>query len=277
MHKPALTFAVLVALIVATNSAIGQSDKAGCIPLRNGAFFYYPKNSHDKYVSKRDGAYQNEKNLHTGDTAVYKVEWLSDCKYSLKLISCSVKMSAGEKDFWENHKLVYDITSVAKNYYTFNGYADKSSNLVLGTDTMWMTEKINTTSNELIEPVKNETALKKSHFTDTSKYAVLYLYRTGKFAASQVDMLVYFDNNLICDSKNNSAFIFKILKEGNFELSSVSNMNKKSAVLPLSIKFGQKYYVNSSAKFTVNMSSTYIPTLKLVDAEKGAEEFQNAY
>ena len=119
--------------------------------------------------------------------------------------------------------------------------------------------------------------LKKAHFSDTSKYAVLYLYRTGKFAASQVDMITYFDNNLICDSKNGSSFIFKILKEGNFELSSVSNMNKKSAVLPLSIKFGQKYYVNSSAKFTVNMLSTYVPILKLVDPKQGEDEFLSAY
>ena len=59
--------------------------------------------------------------------------------------------------------------------------------------------------------------------------------------------------------------------------SAKTNSFKKSAVLPLSIQFGQKYYVNSSAKFTVNMLSTYVPILKLVDAEKGAEEFQNAY
>src|SRR5258707_490104 len=110
--------------------------------------------------------------MHTAKRKM-RLLYMAACYTRNLKIDCA-KMSAGEKDFWENHKLVYDITGVAKNYYTFNGYADKSSNLVLVTDTMWMTEKINIISNELIQPVKNETALKKSHFTDTSKYAVLY-------------------------------------------------------------------------------------------------------
>lgn len=277
MHKPKLIFLLFLTFIFVINSAFCQSNKTECISVKNGIFFSYPKNSNDKYVCKREGTYQHEKNLVTGDTTVYKVDWINDCEYVLKFITSNAKMSAAEKDFWDKHKLVYTIIRVAENYYTFNGYADKSSNLVLVTDTMWLNEKINQVSNQLIQQVKNETVLKKSHFSDTSQYAVLCLYRTGKFAASQVDMLVYFDNNLICDSKNGSAFIFKILKEGSFQLSSVSNMNKKSFELPLNIKFGQKYYVNASAKFAVNLNSTYVPVLKLIDADKGAEEFQNAY
>ena len=277
MHNTELKILFFLNFIFAANSTFCQGNKADCSSVKNGIFFSYPKNSADKYVSKREGLYQNEKNLLTGDSTVYKVEWIDNCKYTLKLLTSSGKMTAAEKDFWENHKLVYTITGIDKNYYTYNGYADKSSNLLLTTDTMWLNEKINYLSNELIQPLKNETILKKSHFTDTSKYAVLYLYRAGKFAASQVDMLTYFDDNLICDSRSGSAFIFKILKEGNFKLLSVSNMNKKFTELPLSIKFGQKYYVNSSAKFTINMSSLYTPALKLVDADKGAEEFQTAY
>lgn len=60
-------------------------------------------------------------------------------------------------------------------------------------------------------------------------------------------------------------------------MTSVSNMNKKSVTIPLSIKYGQKYYVNSSAKFAMNMSSVYIPVFKLVDSKQGKKEFESVY
>jgi hypothetical protein len=266
-------FCICITFLLSAVAAKAQD----CEGLKNGTFYSYPKNSAKSYLIKRNGDYQYEKDIGNGDSIVYKIEWLNNCKYSLKFISTNVKLTDEESAFWEKHNLLYEITGSTSNYYTYKGYLDKSSNLTIQLDTMWLTQKSNIASNELIEPIKNEMVLKKAHFTDTSNYAVLYLYRTGKFAASQVDMITYFDNNLICDSKNGSSFIFKIFKEGNFDLSSVSNMNKKSAVLPLDIKFGHKYYVNSSARFTVNMLSVYIPILKLVDTDKGAEEFQNAY
>lgn len=268
---------LLITLAFVTVTLNAQNQKADCSALKGGIFYSYPKNSADKYLTKREGEYQYERNLYTGDTMVYKIEWLSGCKYALRFVSTNAKLTADEKDFWQGHKLVYDIITVTEDYYTFKGYIDKTSNLPISTDTMWIKEKPVAISNELIQPVKSEMALKKAHFSDTSKYAVLYIYRTGRFAASLVDMFIYFDDNLICDSENKSAFIFKVVKEGNYKLMSVSNMNKKSVELPLSIKFGQKYYVNSSAKFAMNMKSTYIPLLTLVDAEKGEDEFLNAY
>jgi len=254
-----------------------QSKAQNCEGLKSGTFYSYPKNSAEKYAIIRNGEYQYEKDLVNGDSIIYKIEWLSDCKYSLKFISTNAKMTTDESAFWDKHKLVYEITGSTSNYYTYKGYFDKTSNVSISADTMWLKEKLNTSSKELIQIIKSEIDLKKAHFTDTSKYAIFYLYREGKFAASKMDMLVYFDNNLICDSKSGSSYIFKVLKEGTFNVSAVEPVSKKSMVLPLTIQFGHRYYLRASAKFSVNMYGIYTPLLTLVDADTGKEEFLDAH
>lgn len=283
MSKLKLTnlFCLIIIFSLGAITVQCQKETVNCEALKTGIFYSYPKNSMEQYVIKRIGDFQYETNPGNRDSIVYKIQWLHNCKYTLQFISCSAKLPADETAFWEKHKLAYEITDVGKDYYTFKGYIDKSSNVAIQSDTIWLKEKEHVVSNELIQLIQSEKVLKKAHFSDTSKYAVLYVYRLNRFAGSKVDMPVYFDDNIICISKNNSAFIFKIFKEGNFNLSAVSAndvlVKKKPAVLPLNIKFGQKYYVNSSAKFVVNVLNDYNPELKIVDAEKGDEEFLNIY
>ncbi|MEP6512308.1 MAG: hypothetical protein ABJA79_00470, partial [Parafilimonas sp.] len=133
-----------------------QKETANCETLKNGIFYSYPKNSSERYVSKRSGEYQYETNVGNGDTSVYKVDWLSNCRYTLKLISSSVKMTAEEKSFYDKHKLAYKIVGVTGDYYIFKGYIDKTSHASIQSDTMWLKEKLNVVSNELIQSIESE-------------------------------------------------------------------------------------------------------------------------
>ena len=61
--------------------------------------------------------------------------------------------------------------------------------------------------------------------------------------------IVYFDDNLMCVAKNNSGYIFKILKEGVFEVK--SKLLKDEAAVKVDVKFGKTYYVKSSIKWGI--------------------------
>lgn len=119
-------------------------------------FLSYPKNSAKRYILKRNGEYQYEKDIDNGDGIIYKIEWLNNCKHSLKFISSNVKLTDDESIFWAKHNLIYEIISSTPDYYIYKGYFDKSSNLAIQNDTLWLRQKTNVISNELIQLLKSE-------------------------------------------------------------------------------------------------------------------------
>ena len=226
-----------------------QAKTPTCADLKDGIFHYYPKNSSDHDLNIREGEFLHETNSKSGDTILWQVKWIDECIYSLKYISGNRSMPEENLKFIKKHKLVYEIGRTTKEYYPFKGYVDKVSDIPIQTDTMWLTEKANRVSNELFKPVANSYSLKKAKFSDTSNYAVLYLYRPKKFTNSLGNYFVYFDDNLMCVAKNNSGFIFKILKEGVFEVR--SKLFKDESAVKLDVKFGKTYYVKSSIKLGI--------------------------
>ncbi len=221
-----------------------------CSDIKTGIFYFYPKNTHDAYIETRDDDYVREKNTVNGDTALWEIKWANDCEYSLKLVATNTKMSDETVTALRKHKFVYKILTVTNDYYTFNGYFDKSTNNPIQQDTMWLTEKVNIPDNNVFKPIPNPIKLKRDHFSDTSKYAVLYIYRPGKFTNSRGNYLVYFDNSIMCIAKNNSGYIFKILKEGKFEIK--SRLFKDESSIKLDVQFGNTYYVKSMIHWTIS-------------------------
>ncbi|MEO6329832.1 MAG: hypothetical protein ABIO55_12915 [Ginsengibacter sp.] len=254
--------------------AISQ-NKLSCVDLKNGTFNSYPKNSSEHYLLYRDGEFQKEVNTKTMDTVLWKVNWINDCVYSLQYLSGSVKITQEQSDLYKKHKLVYEIKNVTPDYFVFTGYLDKISTAILANDTVWMKEKLFIPDNNLFQEVTKPSTLKKAHFSDTSKYAVLYIYRPGKVACSIVDNIIYFDDNLMCVETNKSAHIFKILKEGKFKI--MAKANKKEAVMQLEVDFGKKYYLKAASKFGhCTLETCCSPQLTTVEEDKGATEFDDA-
>jgi hypothetical protein len=254
--------------------ANSQPAPLTCKDIQNGIFYNYPKNSSAQYIDERNGDIAKESDLLTGDSSLWKITWPNQCTYILSYLGGNIKMTDEMKKFVKEHKLAFKIGTITDEYYTFTGYIDKPTNPVLLTDTMWMHEKLNVTSNELFVPIKNNYTLKKNHFSDTSKYAVLYVYRPGAPGNWLTNYLLYFDDNILCVAKNNSAYIFKILKEGNFKI--LSRLNKDVISTPVNIKFGQKYYLRTIPNWGFFKFKNYKLETTVVDQDRGEKEFSQA-
>ena len=248
-----------------------QNKALTCADLKNGVFHCYPVTINKHYLIRKDGEYQLETDLADGDSTLWKVNWVNDCTYTLKYISGG-KMEEDVLKVLKKHKLAYKITRVTSEYYTYTGYIDNTDNNPIQADTMWLTEKVNIINNALFSQIDNEGVLKKNHFSDTSKYAVLYVYRPGKITNSLGNYLLYFSDNLLCVAKNKSGYIFKILKEGKYNIS--SRLYKDEAAVQLDVKFGKTYYVKSMINWAIT-SRLYNFKLEmaLVKPETGSDEF----
>ena len=257
--------ATIVILLFAT--FLQAQTKLNCSDVHEGIFYNYPKNSPDKYVDIREGDYVRERNLVTGDTSLWKMKWNDDCTCTMSLVDMNGKLEQQTRDLIKKHKLVFAINRLTDDYYTYTGYLDKTSNAPLVTDTIWLHEKVNIVSNELFKRVPENEVFKKKVFNDTSAYALLYVYRPGKTTLSLASYLVYFDNNLMCIAQNNTGFLFKILKEGKFELK--SRLNKDEASLPLNIQFGKTYFVKTMLQWGMYK---HLSNYKLENKEMTKEE-----
>ena len=264
--------AILIGIIQPYNSYC-QSQSLNCENLKNGIFYSYPKNTDSKYLFERAGDYQKETDLKTGDTTLWKIRWKNDCTFSIEYVSGNNKANEEASTFLKKkkHKVVFEIKNITDDYYTYATYLDKTSNLPLELDTIWLHEKINPVRNLLFEAVTNGRDLQKSHFSDTAKYALLYVYRPGKFTNSLAGFPLYFDNNVMCIMKNKSGYIFKILKEGTFEIG--SKLMDNSSVTKLEVTFGKRYYVKSMIHWGLHATRNFNLEMKIMPNDSGEEEF----
>lgn len=262
---------ILTGVIIQPYTSYSQS--LNCKDLKNGIFYSYPKNTDSKFLYERTGDYQKETDFKTGDTTLWKVKWKNDCTYTLEYVSGNNKENeeAFELLKRKKHKVIFEIKNITGDYYTYSTYLDKTSNLPLGLDTIWLHEKINPVSSRLFEPVTNQRDLRKPHFSDTAKYALVYVYRPGKFTNSLAPFPLYFDNNVMCIMKNNSGYIFKILKEGTFEIG--SKLMDNSSVTKLEVMFGKRYYVKSMIHWNLHTTRNFDLEMKIMPNDTGAEEF----
>jgi len=264
---------IFFALLLLPFASYTQDKPIGCKDLKNGIFHSYPKNTADHYICRREDNRQYESNAITGDSVVWEIKWLDDCTYSLKYLSGNTKFSDEEHTMLKKHKLVFQLQSVKEDYYVFTGHLDKTSNPSFNKDTIWLAEKINPVSNELVKFVPNPNTLKKEKFSDTSRYAVLYLYRSGKVTNSLSNCLVYFNDDLLCIAKNNSGYVFKILKEGTYSVK--SKFDKDEASTQLDIKFGKTYYVKSMVHWGIFKGlKNYKLEIAVIDRQQGKIEFE---
>lgn len=251
-----------------------QKNSLTCTDFKNGIFYIYPKNSQDQFFCRRDGEFQYEVSLKDqhADTTVWKIIWTDDCTYTLKYISGGKEIDEESKKLLKKHKLAYEIIKSTNDYYVFKGYLDNTSGNAFQADTMWVTEKTTIVNNELFKRLSDEGVLFKDHFRDTSKYAVLYVYRPGKITNSLGNYLVYFDDNMMWVARNRSGCIFKILKEGKFNI--ISRLFKDESSAMVDIKFGKTYYVKSMIHWGISdRLYNFKLEMAIVDQETGKDDF----
>jgi hypothetical protein len=144
-------------------------------------------------------------------------------------------------------------------------------------DTLWSLDNDDqlVQKNLLFEKVVNRSDVTIKSFTDTSKYALLYIYRSKKITNSLANYIVSINKIPALLMKNNSGYILKVYKEGAISIS--SKLWKDESVLPLNISFGKKYLIKTTihwkllSKYGYNF---YLETQE-VTKEIGEEEFEN--
>ena len=149
---PVTSFILLFLLLSLSSSAQLKTNE--CSSIGNGTFYAYPKNSDEQYMYIRNGDTQTERNQLTGDSSVWKINWLNGCVYTMQYVSGSAKVDAGVKDFLQEHKLAIKIETVTSGYYVYKSYADKVSGNFLSADTMWLQPKLQVVNNKLFEEVR---------------------------------------------------------------------------------------------------------------------------
>ncbi|MGI8635130.1 MAG: hypothetical protein ACR2KZ_06970 [Segetibacter sp.] len=128
---------------------------------------------------------------------------------------------------------------------------------------------VNHINKPLFTQLPNEAILKRQRFSDTSKFAVLYVYRSKKINQMLIDYPVYFNDNLLFIAHNYSSAIFKILQEG--PASFFGKFGNNTTNSAINFKFGKKNFL----KCDIHIGYSAKPDLKPIDEKKGREEFDN--
>jgi hypothetical protein len=256
-------------LSLLTIVAFGQDPNTACPDMHQGVFYYYPKNTSDQSRLTLDSKYEHQTDLKSGDTALYHIRW-KGCSFSEKYIASNINFTREQLRTLRHNTFDYKITGTTKDYATFTVYMDGSRSLLLTEDTLWFGPR-RSPSNSRLFTVLNNSLLGKLHLGDTSKYAILYLYRPESITRLLNLYPVAIDNIVMCIAQNNSGYIFKILKEGRFVIKAGLFDNPYYLTLP--IRFGQSYYLRTQVH-PGGTKDTTRAVLAVVDPKTGGQEFE---
>jgi hypothetical protein len=251
-----------------------QNAKLNCKDVKTGVFYYYPKNSTGPYIVYMTDGFEKDVDMITGDTTLWKIDRIDDCSYKQSLISTNDRnIPEDTKKALKKHKIISNTLTVTDDYITYADYLDKISGHFLSTDTAWFHEKVNYKNTNLYQRVTDSSYITDSHFTDTSKYALLYIYRPGRGFLILARYLISLNDNIICIGKNKAGYIFKIFKEGDYTIK--SNLYKDSSSVGINVQLGKVYYVKSLIEWGITSSlSNFRLKMENEEPEKGKEEFQ---
>jgi hypothetical protein len=227
-----------IAFIFITLNSLSQD----CNSVIESKYFSYPANSDDSSITIRSKDRLVEKDLKTGDSTIWKIKWTSKCSYTATYVSGNRKLTYDEREYLEKQKFAFEVELVTADYFIVSSYFNKVEGKPFARDTAFFTRKNYSINKILFEPVKNPAVLKKQKFSDTSQYAVVCIYRKGKLPCLLINGEIFFGGSLMALLPNKSAAIFKVKKEGRFEIESIGKGN--SLKKDIDIQFGKKYYIS---------------------------------
>src|SRR6185437_15235902 len=93
---------------------------------------------------------------------------------------------------------------------------------------------------DYIDSLDENHSLNKDHSViDTSKYAILYVYRPSNLIGALIAYDLHVDDKVVCRVKNGKKHIIKIYKEGSIAVWAETEVRKS---VKLNVKFGEGYY-----------------------------------
>ncbi len=263
---------ILFTFLFVLNKSLAQSLPS-CKDLHSSVLYQYPKNSGRQYIISQNEGFEKDVDVISGDSSIYENKWLSDCVLSQKCQTSTEKIIRDNWKFVKKHNFISEIIGITDSCFLINVYLDKLSDKPLETDTMWFNQKLNVSNNPVFKKVTKKELAIKSDSKDTSKYAIVNIYRPFKIPLSLASYTVYGDSTPMFVMKNNSGYIYKVYSEGIHTFQSKLYNNIASTVLE--VKFGKTYYIKSSINWGIT-SKLYNFRLDMQQIENvlGASEFE---
>src|ERR1700744_1600266 len=135
-----------VALLSAGPFAFGQT--MDCSAFHKGAFYRYFPISGKHYTIHRDD--QTQTDVYEGwdhnDTALWHVDWVNDCDFTLQYIPNGTPLTKGREKFLGKHKYSYHLQPGGNDFCTYTATIDKSDGVQVEKDTFWLHERSQPTS-----------------------------------------------------------------------------------------------------------------------------------
>jgi hypothetical protein len=222
---------------------LNSAQTVSCSDLKNGVFVFFSRADGSSRTYTRNGEMQKEFNPATRETAIWDVEWVSDCAYFLKYNSGLEDKPKQTQELLKKHKFLFQILNVTDDYYIFQSTLDKASNPVLLKDTLWIKQRSDAKRKVTTNPrFDSLLALRKAAFDSVvSKSAFLYVFRPGKFAESGISYTLCLNDVPICEMANKASYIVRLSKEG--QTTFVAKAGKQETSITLDVKSGKKYFL----------------------------------
>jgi len=232
----------LLALFIADFNFVRAQDRVPvCKELHTGIYYTYNSKTGDAFVSILEERQLKEIIVNLDDTVISRINWIDDCTFIQQYVSGGSKLDKKILDFNKEHIFYTSIDKIAEEYFTTTVRQDKPKGRVLLRDTSWFNERINVAKIRDVEKISSSLMNRNVILTDTSQYALLYIYRPGKIFLSLSSYPLFMNGELLCMMQNKSGFIFKVKKEGRYSLR--TNILKDESKMDVDVRFGQKYFI----------------------------------
>jgi hypothetical protein len=151
---------------------------------------------------------------------------------------------------------------------------------VLGqaTDTV-QSQEISGPESASIQLIRSESLLRDRHFSDTSSYGVIYLYRpfTGTFPKNSID--IYAEDDKICSMENKGHYIFVVYGSRTLKLTGL--FSRDTCHITVNIEPGKAYYLRCTMETGIFGQKHYLRNYKIhldpMPAEKGKKQFDRTF
>lgn len=137
MNYRLTAFIYLPFLILVTAFFSCNEKSLDCQSIKKGIFYSHYQGSEELYKTIRSDSLQQEINLTKGDTSLWKIKWISDCKYSVQYVS-GIQMESKEMEqFYRSATFIATVIKVKPDYYVFSADVTTSKQRLEIRDTVW--------------------------------------------------------------------------------------------------------------------------------------------
>lgn len=265
------TFAALSMICFLAPPFQASSQSLTCGDIKNGVFIYFSRTDGSIETYTRNGSVQKEVVPARHQTILWDVEWLNDCSYILTYNSGLEDQPELVSKVWKKHKMFVQLLTITNDYCVFQSSLDKASNPILLKDTLWIKDRRDLKNKLFANPgIDSLIAVRKAAVDSAiSKAATLYVFRPGKFAESRLNCTIYLNDKPICEMTNKSAYIVRLLKEG--QTTFYAKVGNQETNVTLDIKSGGKYFLRCDISFSLPPK----PKLTAVDQQEAQPYFPN--